>query len=217
MPGRCAVRVHFVHGWAFDSSIWQALAALLPGVAPSFADRGYFGGAGDAAPQEPAVWITHSLGTMLALEDNLEHCQGLVAIAGFDCFCAGEGAAGVAPRVLDRMLSRFEIAPQQVVTDFRRQCGCDAPTGPIEPEMLRADLAMLRNMDCRPKAVALSVPVLSLHGADDQILPAAMREQTLLGVPDIRHLQHPTAGHLLPAEQPDWCAARITAFLGELC
>jgi pimeloyl-ACP methyl ester carboxylesterase len=72
-------------------------------------------------------------------------------------------------------------------------------------------------MDCRAQAAALSIPVLSLHGANDQILPAAMREQTLYGVPHIRHLQHPTAGHLLPVEYPDWCAAQIATFLDETC
>ena len=205
-----------MHGWAFDASIWQGLAALLPGTA-SYADRSYFGGLGDPAPQEPAVWITHSLGTMLTLADIPAQCHALVAIAGFDRFCAGEDAAGVAPRVLDRMLNRFESAPQQVVADFRAQCGFDEPFGPIDGDMLRADLAMLRSLDCRAEAAALSIPVLSLHGATDQILPAAMREQTLYGVPHIRHLQHPTAGHLLPVEYPDWCAAQITTFIDETC
>jgi len=211
------LRVHFVHGWAFDASIWQALAALLPGVSASFADRGYFGGLGHPVPQKPAVWITHSLGTMLTLEDVPEHCRALVAIAGFDRFCAGDGAAGVTPRILDRMLVRLENEPQQLITDFRKQCGFSQPFGPIDGDMLRSDLAILRNLDCRAQAAALAIPVLSLHGANDQILPDVMRGQTLHGIPDIRHLQHPTAGHLLPVEYPEWCAAQITTFLDELC
>ena len=211
------MRVHFGHGWAFDAAIWQALAARLPGLAASYADRGYFGAAGDAAPQEPAVWITHSLGTLLALADGAPQCRALVAIAGFDRFCAGEGVAGVAPRIVDRMLDRFDVAPRQVVAAFREQCGCAEPFGQFDGELLRADLLALRTLDCRAAAAALAIPVLSLHGGRDQILPAAMRGQVLQGVADAGHAVHPGAGHLLPVEQPDWCAAQIAAFVDGLC
>ncbi len=211
------MRVHFVHGWAFDAAMWQPLAVRMPGLSATFADRGYFGGRGDSAPQQPAVWITHSLGTLLALEDIPAQCCALVAIGGFDRFCASEGVAGVAPRILDRMLGRFDGAPHHVVATFREQCGSNEPIGQIDCDSLRADLGTLRDMDCRARAAALALPVLSLHGSNDPILPEAMRAQTLHNVANARHIQHPVAGHLLPLEDPEWCAVQISAFLEAVC
>lgn len=208
------MRGHFVHGWAFGASIWRPLAARLPELSATYADRGYFGGQDEPAPQEPAVWVTHSLGTLLTLKDMPHQCQALVAISGFDRFCAGVDVAGVVPRVIDRMLGRFDDEPHQVVTTFREQCGWHERIGPIARESLRADLVSLREMDCRSQAAALAIPVLSLHGDNDPILPDALRRQSLHGIPHAKHVQHPAAGHLLPFEDPDWCAAQISAFLG---
>lgn len=211
------MKLHFIHGWAFDASIWQSLSALMSGAQATYADRGYFGGIGDFAPQDASVWITHSFGTMLALGGIPAHCHGVVIINGFDRFRESEGVAGIAPRVLDRMVSRFDDAPQQVAADFRQGCGCDEPIQQINPESLRADLVALRDMDCRAQSADLSIPVLSLQGGADPILPRDMRAQTLHSLAHARHLQHPTAGHLLPLEQPQWCAAQICAFLEDIC
>src|SRR5690606_23536261 len=104
--------------WGFGPAIWRQLAVHLPDVETSFADRGYFGGSGDEPPQEPSVFITHSLGALLALEQLPSQCRGLVAVNGFDRFVAGKDSPGVAKRVLDRMLSRLELDASAVVTEF---------------------------------------------------------------------------------------------------
>jgi len=204
------VKAWFIHGWGEDSSLWEALVERLSGIEPRFADRGYFGGQGESAPEEPSVWIAHSFGTVLALDSMSENCRGLVAINGFDRFC---GEEGVPRRVLDRMIARFEVDPEQVVSDFRAKCGYAAPMETIESEFLARDLAALRDMDCRDAAAELKVPVLSLQGAADPILPPEMREATL---PNAQRVTHPTAGHLLPIEEPDWCAEKIHHFLAQV-
>ena len=210
------MRAHFIHGWAMAPSIWTELTERLPELEASFADRGYFGGEGAPAPDEPALWITHSLGTMLALRDLPETCIGLVAINGFDRFASGDGIAGIAPRVLDRMLSRLEGEVEPIVREFHRSCGAAEHPGEPLREPLRADLELLRNGDFRQISTALTVPVLSLQGAEDPILPADMRARTLRKTPDFRAFEHASAGHLLPLQAPDWCAEQLRNFLAEI-
>lgn len=210
------MKAHFVHGWGFDRSIWRQLVMRLPFLEPSFADRGYFGGSGDEPPPEPAVWITHSLGTMLVIGTASPQCRCLVAINGFDRFSAGEDPGGIPKRVLDRMLARVEQNASAVVAEFRRNCGSDDAFPMTELSFLRQDLLVLRDADCRAEAATLTIPVLSLQGAQDPILCFDLKNRTLHSVPDVRHRVHPSAGHLLPLQDPDWCAEQITLFLEEV-
>ena len=206
----------FVHGWGFEPSLWDALAAHLPGLDPRLADRGYFGSAGASAPDEPSIWITHSLGTMLALGAIAPTCRAMVAINGFDRFAGGEGFPGVAPRVLDRMAARLDKDPAGTVHDFRMRCGANAPVDSVEREPLARDLDVLRKGDCRAASAVLEIPLLSLQGGTDPILPAPLIAQALHDCPGASHEVHPAAGHLLPLEQPEWCADRIAGFVERL-
>ena len=207
----------YLHGWGYGPAIWDQLAALLPDLEPRFANLGYGGNANDGPPDEPAIWITHSFGTMHALAkmaapDMPLNCRALVAINGFDRFAASPGFEGVPPRVLDRMIARFASDPAGVVSDFCRKCGKDTDVELLDDRTLKRDLVALRDMDCREQAAALSIPVLSLQGAADPVLPPAMRAAVLTGA---HHVTHASAGHLLPLEQPAWCAHQIAEFRAE--
>ena len=206
----------FVHGWGFGPSIWDELVALLPDLEPRIADRGYFGGAPVAAPDEPAVWITHSLGAMQALSEGIGEPRALVAINGFDRFTASEGFAGVPRRVLDRMIARFDDDPGKVLSEFRTRCGNDDPVDHFEPQPLRRDLVTLRDGDTRAAAAAIGVPVLVLDGARDPLLPEEMRRQVFAGARDVKVEPHPEAGHLLPLEDPEWCAEHISSLCASI-
>ena len=211
----------FAHGWGFDASFWSKLAGLLPQWRCVLADRGYFGAPAPLLQNGvlldgPVVAITHSFGTMQVLANPPRDCRGLVAINGFDCFTAREGVAGVAPRVVSRMLARFDHDPAAVLADFRQRCGCDAPFGTPELAALRRDLQALADDDCRAETARWRPPILSLQAEQDQILPATLREQALASARQTRRQSHPTAGHLLPIEDPEYCARHIAAFLGRL-
>ena len=203
----------YVHGWAFGPSLWESLAVRLRDLEPRIADLGYFGAANALPPDEPAIWITQSFGTMRALANMTPQCRALVAINGFDRFASADGFPGVPVRVLDRMIAAFDADPARVVSDFRRRCGMGADVTSLNLSTLRRDLLALRDMDCRQQSAALSVPVLSLQGGADPILPLAMRAAVL---PDARHEVLADAGHLLPLEEPAWCAARIVEFVAGL-
>ncbi len=198
------MKLLFAHGWGFDRSFWEPLAALLPQWPHAIDDRGYFGDPVDAPVEGPCIAVTHSFGTMRVLAAPPSGLLGIVAINGFERFTAVPGRPGVPLRVLDRMLRRFEIEPRAVLAEFRRTCGSEAPFGEIDAAALHADLLRLR--DAAPALPR--VPVLALHGGRDPLLPEAMRAATFTGA-NVRRLDHGAGGHLLPLEAPDLCAAAV--------
>ncbi len=203
----------YVHGWGFGPSVWNALVPLLPDVEPRYADLGYFGAADVLPPKEPSIWITHSFGTMHTLSNMSAQCRALVAINGFDRFATGDGFPGVPTRVLDRMIAAFDADPARVVSDFLGKCGMGGEVTSFDTTPLHRDLMALRDVDHRQQAAALRVPVLSLQGGADPILPPEMRAAVL---PDAHHETLGEGSHLLPLEAPEYCAERIGAFLGEV-
>lgn len=181
----------FLHGWAFDSTLWQAMAAHLPGHRLLLADRGYFGPPADIR-QTPDVAIGHSLGCLILARDLPPHVP-LLAINGFDRFT---GAGRVAPRVVQRMARRLGEAPAEVVDAFRQRCGAEPAAADPDGARLAADLELLLHAEAPDR------PVLLLHGDCDPILPEAMRAAVFPSSP-----RHVTAGgHLLPLTHAPLCA-----------
>lgn len=194
------MKLLFAHGWGFDRQVWTPLLALLPESQHAFDDRPYFDppanaqGSPPGARPSPLIAVTHSFGTMRVLADPPAGLAGIVAINGFARFT---GEAAVPVRVVDRMLRRFAGDPRAVLAEFRRTCGCDDRFGAIAPEPLHADLLRLRD----ERAPPATVPVAMLHGANDPILPPAMRAAATA--------VHPRGGHLLPLEDPEFCARAV--------
>ena len=191
-----------LHGWGFDARLWDPLADMLSGYNFVRWDRGYFGEAAEPMVDAPAAAVGHSLGAML-LVDRIAAKTPLIAINGFDRF-TGEGATP--RRVVDRMSARFAQTPEAVLNDFRARCGAPPAERRICGERLATDLALLASHH------APSVPkrILALHGGQDPILPASLRETTFPGA--IRNTRA-DGGHLLPVTHAGWCAEQIKAFL----
>jgi pimeloyl-[acyl-carrier protein] methyl ester esterase len=208
------VKLLFVHGWGFDSSLWDALTSHFPDC--GFWERGYFGEAAEPALAEPFLAVTHSFGAMRFLGATQPGCRGIVAINGFDRFTSTEDFPGVASRIVERMIARLRSAPRFVVAEFRQRCGSDAPFGAIDEDLLFADLIALRDTDCREAAASCGLPILSLQGASDPILPCAMRAAVFASSARCERLLHPTGGHLLPLDEPGYCAEVICAFMERL-
>lgn len=198
----------FAHGWGFDRHFWKPLAALLSDVPQVFDDRGYFGDPQAPSIEGPCIAVTHSYGTMRVLADPPPGLAGIVAINGFDRFTSIPGRPGVPMRVVDHMLTRFELDPRAVLASFRASVGCDEPFGEIDAEILRADLKRLR--DAQPALPR--VPVLAIQGGRDPLLPEAMRRAGFAS-DEVRRLQHDAGGHLLPMEAPELCAMAVRGML----
>jgi pimeloyl-[acyl-carrier protein] methyl ester esterase len=191
-----------LHGWGFDARLWEPLAELLPRYRFVRWDRGYFGEAAEPLVEAPAAAVGHSLGAML-LADRISPQTPLIAINGFDHF-TGEGATP--RRVVDRMSTRFAENPHAVLNDFRQRCGAPPVEKAISRERLAADLALLASHH----TASTPTSILALHGDEDPILPASLRETAFPGA--IRVTQA-NAGHLLPVSHAAWCAEQIEAFL----
>ena len=208
----------FVHGWAFDASVWTPLRAELGDWPHEVADAGYFGAAqSPATGTGPVIAIGHSMGVLRLLRDLPPNCVGLVSINGFPRFgAAPDFDAGVPRRMLDRMLKRLSTDPTAVLQDFRERCGDASAFGEPRLQPLARDLEALRDEDQRHALAALPVPLLILAGLDDPIVPAAMTQAAFGGrLGDERHdLEH--GGHLLPVSAAPWCARHIAGFIGRL-
>ena len=198
------MKLLFAHGWGFDRHVWDRLAPLLTEWEQVRDDSGYFAAPAPARVEGPCITVTHSFGTMRVLADPPPGLAGIVAINGFERFTALPGKPGVPTRSVDLMLRQFDRDPRGVVEEFRRRVGCEEPFGEIRPAPLRADLLRLRDAQT-PLPL---VPVLVLHGARDPLLPETMRE-TCFAATAARRLQHETAGHLLPLEDPLLCAQAV--------
>jgi len=199
-----------MHGWGFDASIWSGVVRHLDGFDCRMAERGYFGVPVSVESDGPCVVVGHSLGAMQWLADLPEGCCGMVAMNGFDRFVEGDDFPGVPRRPLDRMIARLPQDPAQVVADFRARCGARAVAGTPELAPLLADLELLRDGDFRDAAGGL--PVLSLQGANDPLLPEAMRG-AVFAKASVTRMTCENAGHLLPLEAPEWTAKAIAEFV----
>lgn len=209
-------RLLLVHGWGFDATVWDALAAALPEAECRRVDLGYFGALCPPPPplpddDGPVIAVGHSLGVLWLLQTRPCPWAGLVAINGFPRFTeAPDYAPAVPGRMLERMIARFPKAPAAVLAEFRRRCGADAaPPADLDAARLLDGLIALRDWDAR---AALAGPRLVLSGRDDPILPPGMAEHAFGTGPAVIHHEHPTGGHRLPLTEPAWCAAHLRAF-----
>jgi pimeloyl-[acyl-carrier protein] methyl ester esterase len=201
------VQVLLVHGWGFGPEIWDRVAAALPGFEIARVDLGFFGPPRLCPPSpQPVLAVGHSLGLLWLLQHRPCPWRALISINGFPRFTETEDYRPAVPvRLLERMLRRLDQDPAAVVGEFRHRCGCADPLpGRPETARLRWGLEGLRDWDARA-SLPEAGPRLALGGGADPILPAGMaadgfarEHETLAG-----------AGHLLPLEAPDWCAARI--------
>lgn len=199
-----------VHGWGFDASFWSPLREALPGADCLLWNLGHLGAL--ARPPVPAgrpvVAVGHSFGLLWLLEtEEKPFWHSLVSINGFTRFAGGpDFPDGVAPRLIDRMISRFERDPETVYRDFMGRCGIAAPEArDSDRSRLAEGLNGLRHWDARSRMTAQGPVGLVLAGRTDPIVPEGL---TRVCFPEA-DIQWHESGHLLPLEAPAWCAAHL--------
>ncbi|MBF0191308.1 MAG: alpha/beta hydrolase [Magnetococcales bacterium] len=217
--------VLLVHGWGFGAGVWRPVRRALSDLTVQTLDLGFHGApALTIPPHAPFIAVGHSLG-FLWLTRQLDHpdfaarCRGLMAINGFCRFArAPDYPLGVAGRILERMATRLQEDPQEVLSVFQRQGGLDQPIplpATLNPEALAQGLTWLAEWDTRPILARWSKPLRVLASADDRVVtPEMTRAQFAAFQPDpIQWL--PDGGHLLPLTRPEWCASMITTLAGD--
>jgi pimeloyl-[acyl-carrier protein] methyl ester esterase len=167
--------------------------------------------------------ITGSMGGLLALEHLPERCKKLVLISSTAKFCAHEGyPCGTPEKVLRRMILQLKRDPQAVLTEFFKNVHYPdvqdpvnnmPPTSPPDLESLVEGLEYLLHKDLRDRVVDIQIPVLLLHGAEDQIIPSSAAEWLNSHLPDSRLRIKENQGHALLAHHFDAVMDEISRFL----
>lgn len=195
----------FIHGWGFDQSFWQALAARLTRYQQEFVDLGFFGAASPLEPAAPdRILIGHSLGFVHGLQSK-KNWAGVIAINSFARFPAS-GA------VLDGMKKQCARDPALTLARFYERIEAEAPTVIAQPnkEKLCEGLDVLRDVDMSGELADLSVPALVLAAENDPLVPIEVSQRIKAGA-DFH--SHASGGHILPKSDAAWCAERISQFL----
>jgi pimeloyl-[acyl-carrier protein] methyl ester esterase len=196
-----------VHGWGYDSTIWDAVADRLGDLPVHRIDLGFFGQARTELPQAPCIGIGHSLGFLWLLRHALPVCRALVAVNAFPRFTeAADFQPAVAPRLLARMRQQFERQPGAVLDDFWERCGAAGPVRAAETSHLSDGLIWLQDWDERYRLANFNGPLTVIASREDAIVPPAMTMQAFASR-DIHW--HESAGHALPRQDPSWLAARL--------
>jgi len=123
-----------------------------------------------------------------------------------------KGVTAVVDAMLPKMLSPENYAHDPELVAFARHM--------MEMTSLEGVIGALAAMRDRPDSMPdlpdIDVPVLVIHGADDQLIPVTEAEAMAETVPDGRLVIIPNAGHLPNLEQPDAFNDAVIDFLESL-
>lgn len=190
----------FVHGWAWDERLWQLVDSLWHDDTVNHINLGFSG-----APQwherttHKTVAVGHSLGFLWLLMQPVVY-DGYVSINGFSHFVTSDTKAA-----LRAMRQRLQTSPQQTVANFHRACGASSmPHCRYNWQRLDEGLHWLATWDGRKPLEQLHkshVPIVSLAGRRDAIVPAQCTIEPVRWCDD--------GNHLLPVTHPHDCAAAI--------
>lgn len=76
-------------------------------------------------------------------------------------------------------------------------------------------VAAVESFDLRPELPAIRCPTLVVLAGDDATIPADHGRAVAAAVPGARLVEHPTSGHALVVEQPEWLLEQALSFLAE--
>ncbi len=178
------------------------------------------------------IIIGWSMGGLLALDLLPARCKKLVLISSTARFCATDGyPCGVAEKALRRMILQLKRNPESVLSEFYKNIHATSTLSPstggvsdpaLQPSTqhivaevrdLGEGLKYLQSADLREKVPTLGIPVLLLHGEEDQIIPPSASEWLHKHLPNSRLQIIENTGHALFSENPDETTNTIASFL----
>lgn len=71
-------------------------------------------------------------------------------------------------------------------------------------------------LDLRPDLGRVRCPTLVVIARRDAVIPPEQSRAMAAAIPEARVVEHPTSGHALVAEDPDWLAQQVQTFLQEV-
>ncbi|MFQ5401333.1 MAG: alpha/beta fold hydrolase [Anaerolineae bacterium] len=123
-------------------------------------------------------------------------------------------AQGVTP-IVEGMLPKL-MAPASYEDEELVDYVKDMMMGASVEGMVGALQAMKERPDSTPTLAEIEVPILIIHGAEDQIIPLAEAEAMHDAIPHSRLVVIPDAGHLPNLEQPDEFNDAVLDFIESL-
>lgn len=172
----------------------------------------------DQALPDADYIVTGSMGGLLAMELLPASCRKLVLISSTAKFCASKDyPGGIAEKILKRMILQLRRDPIPVLSEFYKNVhhpyrvvktipGCS-------PHELVAGLEYLLVSDARHITPSIKIPVLLLHGTEDQIIPFSAAEWLRDHLPNSELTLFEHHGHALPAHHFDKVMDAITTFI----
>ena len=178
----------------------------------------------------PFVVCGLSMGGYIALEFYRrypEHVAGLILAAtraGADSaegkvnrdqaaeLAKNEGTTAVSAGMLSKMLAPQNYKSDEELVDFAQDVMSTASLNGV----VGALAAMRDRVDSTPMLGNIDVPVLIIHGADDQLIPVSEAEAMHQAIPNSELVIVPDAGHLPNLEQPDIFNDTVIDFLEEV-
>ena len=123
-----------------------------------------------------------------------------------------DGATAVSAGMLPKMLASKNYQSDEelveYVEDIMQTVSLNGVVGALA--------AMRDRVDSTPMLSEIDVPVLIIHGADDQIIPTSEAEGMHKAIPSSELVIIPEAGHLPNLEQPDVFNDAVIDFLEEV-
>lgn len=120
-----------------------------------------------------------------------------------------EGTPAIAEGMLPKLLAPDSYDKQPDLVDFVREMMLETS----EDGIVGALTAMRDRPDSTPDLAAIQVPVLVVHGEQDQLIPLAEAEAMAAALPMSRLVAIPQAGHLPNLEQPEAFNDAVREFL----
>ncbi len=174
-------------------------------------DLGFIGARKQILPpdnNQKSIYITHSLGTLWALKHHANNMAGLVAINGFSNFTDFADR-----KVLRLMQIGLKRDKNEQMHAFWKNCGFNTELDKsLNIDNLHTGLDWLANWNESKTLAQLKVPILSLCGDKDRILPYNKVKEQWSGF----DLQTKAGGdHILPISHSKWCVEKIRGFISE--
>lgn len=206
----CSNTLVFLPGWGYQASVWQPVIEALPTYQtllldwPESLDDESLHHLGNSLPDH-AVLIGWSLGGSLAIQlCSLlpEKFSRLVLVASSPCFIANTDWPGIQPEAAEAFIRAAACQPAEHLKQFHQLV--------LFPTHSRQDLRFLQNnaakphptvivlnhflrIDLRASYNSLKLPVLSLAGERDAVLPPHPSDRIFPGAGHAFFLSHRTS------------------------